>query len=102
LRQSMARFRNLYQQGDIGKAEYEEQKHFIDQRLKNLKPSSRVGAQSALNMLMNLPSELNKISNGEKRLLLSVIFKGLYFDSRGNLRKVLANPPFDELLGLNN
>ena len=102
LRQSMNRFRNLYQQGDIGKAEYEEQKQFIEQRLKALKPSSRASAQDALTLLINLPAELSKITSGEKRLLLNVIFKGLYFDSQGNLRKILAHPPFDKLLGLEN
>jgi hypothetical protein len=100
LRQSMNRFRNLYQQGDIGLAEYEEQKQFIEQRLKALKPSSRAGAQDALTLLMNLPAELSKITSGEKRLLLDVIFKGLYFDSQGKLRKIMAHPPFDKLLGL--
>lgn len=37
---------------------------------------------------------------GEKRLLLNIMFQGLYFDSDGNLRKILAHPPFDQLLGL--
>jgi hypothetical protein len=28
------------------------------------------------------------------------MFQGLYFDSQGKLRKALAHPPFDEILGL--
>jgi hypothetical protein len=37
---------------------------------------------------------------GEKRILLNIMFKGLYFDAQGKLRKILAYPPFDTLLGL--
>ena len=100
LRQSLARFQELYKQGDIGKAEYEEQAHFILQRLRALRPSANPIAQDVLPLLTDFPRNWSHMLPGEKRLLLNIMFKGLYFDSQGNLRKILAHPPFDVLLGL--
>jgi hypothetical protein len=100
LRQSLARFQELYKQGDISKAEYEEQAHFILQRLQALKPSANPNAQDVLPLLKDFPGNWSNMLPGEKRLLLNIMFQGLYFDSQGNLRKILAHPPFDQLLGL--
>jgi hypothetical protein len=100
LRQSLARFQELYKQGDISKAEYEEQAHFILQRLQALKPSANPIAQDVLPLLTDFPRNWSHMLPGEKRLLLNIMFQGLYFDSQGNLRKILAHPPFDHLLGL--
>jgi len=100
LRQSLARFQELYKQGDIGKAEYEEQAHFILQRLRALRPSANPITQEVLPLLTDFPRNWSHMLPGEKRLLLNIMFKGLYFDSNGNLRKILAHPPFDQLLGL--
>ena len=36
----------------------------------------------------------------ERRRMLSLFFTGLYFDRDGELRKIAAHSPFDELLGL--
>lgn len=100
LRQSLTRFQELYKQGDISKAEYEEQAHFILQRLQALKPSANPIAQDVLPLLKDFPGNWSNMLPGEKRLLLNIMFQGLYFDSDGNLRKILAHPPFDKLLGL--
>lgn len=100
LRQSLRRYQDLYKQGDVSKAEYEEQAHFILQRLRTLKPSANPMVQEILPLLEDFPGNWTRMLLGEKRLLLNIMFKGLYFDSQGKLRKILAYPPFDKLLGL--
>ncbi|MBK9926329.1 MAG: recombinase family protein [Anaerolineales bacterium] len=100
LRQSLKRFQELYKQGDIDKAEYEEQAHFILQRLRSLKPSANPAAQDVLLLLADFPGNWSRMLPGEKRVLLNIMFKGLYFDSQGKLRKILAHPPFDVMFGL--
>ena len=100
LRQSLKRYQDLYKQGDISKAEYEEQAHFILQRLRSLKPSANPAVQEILPLLEDFPGNWSRMLPGEKRILLNIMFKGLYFDAQGKLRKILAYPPFDKLLGL--
>lgn len=100
LRQSLKRYQDLYKQGDISKAEYEEQAHFILQQLRSLKPSANPAVQEILPLLEDFPGNWSRMLPGEKRILLNIMFKGLYFDAQGKLRKILAYPPFDTLLGL--
>lgn len=100
LRQARSRFLKLYMDGDISPAEYKEQKDFINKKLAELKPSIQPEAQVVMGLLQNFPSRWKEMTTGEQRLILQTMFQGLYFDSQGKLRKALAHPPFDELLGL--
>jgi DNA invertase Pin-like site-specific DNA recombinase len=100
LRQSLNRYKNLYLDGDISKAEYERQSRFILGRLAERQPTASPEAQEILPLLNAFPQTWAMLTPGEKRLLLSTLFAGLYFDRHGNLRRALAYEPFDQLLKL--
>jgi DNA invertase Pin-like site-specific DNA recombinase len=101
LRQSLDRQKILFKGGYIGIAELEEQTLFITKKLNELKPVNHPMVKELLPLMWDFPTIWHRMNDGEKRLILQTIFQGLYFDSRGRLRKVLAHPPFDKLLGLN-
>lgn len=100
LRQSLKRYKELHLAGHLSKAEFEQQARFITQRLDALKPSSQAEASEITPWLHSFSSTWQQFTNGEKRILLHIIFAGLYFDRNGILRRALAHEPFDELLGL--
>ena len=100
LRQSLQRYKDLYLKGDISKGEYEQQSRFIMGRLDAQKPLARPAAREILPLLEDFPSIWLALNAGEQRQLLSIVFAALYFDHTGRLRRVVANEPFDELLGL--
>jgi DNA invertase Pin-like site-specific DNA recombinase len=100
LRQSLSRYKDLFLQGAITKAEYERQSRFILGRLGELTPSASPEAREILPLLYDFPATWAMLEPGEKRLLLNTLFAGLYFDHHGNLRRALAHEPFDQLLNL--
>ena len=100
LRQSLARFQNLYLDGHISKAEFDEQALNLTCQLETLKPSANPAAQEILPLLDDFDKIWRQLTNAERRGLLDVIFEGLYFDHEGKLRKITPHTPFDDLLGL--
>jgi DNA invertase Pin-like site-specific DNA recombinase len=100
LRQSLVRYQKLYRDSHIDQAEFDAQALHITRQLQVLKPTVRPEAQEILPLLKDFPSLWGKMTTAEKRRILSVLFEGLYFDRKGNLRKAAAYQPFGRMLGL--
>lgn len=100
LRQGLARFQRLYLDGHISKAEFDEQSLHLTQQLDSLKPSSNPSAREILHLLKDFDDTWNQLTSPEKRGIIDVIFEGIYFDHKGEVRRIALHNPFDELLGL--
>jgi hypothetical protein len=100
LRQELTRQRELFKRGHINQAEYELVFLHINRQLQHLQPSAQSEAREILPLLKDFPTLWQKMTLTERRALLQVMFAGLYFDAKCELRKVSARSPLDRLLGL--
>jgi hypothetical protein len=94
----LARYRDLFKMGHIGKAEYESKTAQIARQLKILTPSSKPEARLALPLLDDFPALWRQLTSGEKRSLLRIVFDSLFFDATGRLVKFFAHEPFEVMM----
>ena len=94
----LVRYRDLFQMGHIGKAEYESKTAQIARQLKILTPSSKPETKAALPLLDDFPALWQQLTSGEKRSMLRIVFDGLFFDATGKLVKFFAHEPFNEMM----
>lgn len=94
----LARYRDLFQLGHIGKVEYESKTTQIARQLKILTPLSKPEAKVVLPLLDDFPSLWQKLTSGEKRSMLNIVFDGLFFDASGKLVKFFAHEPFNRMM----
>jgi hypothetical protein len=95
---TLARYRDLFQLGHIGKAEYESKTAQIARQLKILTPYSKPETKAALPLLDDFSSLWHQLSSGEKHALLRIVFDGLFFDATGKLVQFFAHEPFDAMM----
>ena len=95
---TLARYRDLFQLGHIGKAEYESKTAQIARQLKILTPYSKPETKAVLPLLDDFPALWQQLSSGEKRALLRIVFDGLFFDATGKLVQFFAHEPFDAMM----
>lgn len=100
LRQEMERLREMYRMGMIDRSEFQTQALRIENQLAQLKPSAHPDASVFLPLLKDFPALWAQLPPERKRVLLGIMFEGLYFDGQGRLKLVQAHSPFDRLLGL--
>lgn len=98
LRQELNRAKELYTNGFINLAQFQERALCIRNELEKLKPSSCPEALQVLPLLSNFGQVWASCSAGEKRRLLKVVLLAAYFDASSSVRMVLAHSPFDHLL----
>lgn len=94
----LARYRDLFKLGHIGKADYESKTAQIARQLKILTPLSKPEAQAALPLLKDFPALWRQLASGEQRSMLQIIFAGLFFDAGGKLVQVFAHEPFEAMM----
>lgn len=100
LRQALDRYQQLYLAGRITKAELEIQMLHLGRQLESLRPLAQQEAVEIQPLLEDFPAIWAQMTGLERRRMLNLFFTGLYFDREGELRKIAAHSPFDELLGL--
>lgn len=99
-RQELKDLRKLYLADQISQAEIERQTRLIRDKLNSLRPSLKPGVLGILGDYRPLSSIWTNLQDGEKRVVLGIIFDGLFFDRGGRLVRARAHPPFQELLDL--
>jgi hypothetical protein len=99
-RQELQQLGDLFKSGHLSKPDLERKTRIVQERLNSLKPASRPEVKNAIVGLRPSFDIWQKLLNTEKRLVLSSIFAGLFFDREDRLIRALAYEPFDSLLGL--
>jgi len=100
LRQAQERYQQLYLAGRISRAELDVQTLNLSQQLESIRPSIRNDTVEIQPLLDNFSAIWTQMTNLERRRMLGLFFTRLYFDRDGELRKIAAHSPFDNLLGL--
>jgi hypothetical protein len=99
LRKELDRLKDLYLGRHINKVDFDKDALRIGKDLEQLQPSSRVEAAQVIPMLKDWPLIWEKLNGLERKIVITTIFNGIYFNEYGILRNYLAYPPFDLLLG---
>jgi hypothetical protein len=94
----MERVRELFQAGQIDRLEFNQESLRIGEQLKSLKPASHPEAARILPLLKDWPSIWEKMNGLERKVILGVVFGGLYFDRAGILANMAVYPPFDSII----
>jgi len=82
----------------INQAEYERLILQVNRELNRLRPSVQPEGQHILPMLGDFKSLWRRADHTDRRVLLNIMFDGLYFDHEHKLRKVALNSPFEQIL----
>ena len=89
----------LLKSGIITRAEFEAEKTRFEERLARLRPSVQSEAQLAMPLLHDFAALWQQMTPAEHKGMLQCMLVGAYFDGL-NLKHVIANEPFDQLLDL--
>ena len=81
-------------------ADFEGQSAALQTYLQNLQPALQPAARPLIPLLEDFPALWRQLGPEVRRVLLNVMFAGLYFDGESDLRWIQAHAPFDRLLGL--
>ena len=98
LRQELARLQDMYSNGYLTQAQFQERAMTITRDLQILQPSAKPEAKAIQPLLSDFSTLWSQLTSGEQRILLKTMFVVLYFDGDEELKQVLANSPFDKLL----
>jgi len=98
LRQELNRAKELYSNGFISLADFQEKALTIGKSLESYQPSAQPEARDIVAMLNNFPNIWATINTTERKKLLKVMFLSIYFDPLSNIKLILAHEPFDRLL----
>ncbi len=100
LREKQKTLQRAYRDGEIDLAELQIENARIEARIAAFWRISLRDAGRYRPYLEDFPALWTFLTSGEQNDLLKIIFKALFFDSRGRLRQALAHAPFDRLLGI--
>jgi len=92
------RLQKLYMWGDLSEAEYVEVSSRIKGEIENLKPSHDIAAKRAIPLLVDFSKLWKVLLPIEQKAILKTIFAGLYFDGQGNLRKIIPQPLYRNMV----
>lgn len=98
LRQELNRAKELYSNGFISLADFQEKALTIGKRLETYQPTAQPEAREVVTLLKDFSKIWASCSTIERKKLLKVMFLSIYFDPNSNIRLILAHEPFDRLL----
>jgi hypothetical protein len=101
LRRELERLQNLYTDGFISKAKFQEQAMTITSEIKKLEVMEQPEVKMILPYLTDFSKTWTLMTDYEKRSLLRIVFEAIYFDDKATVRRISAHEPFDHLLGVN-
>jgi DNA invertase Pin-like site-specific DNA recombinase len=99
-RQELQKLKDLHEAGHISGPELERKTRLLQNSLKELMPTSKPEGQEILKELRPFGGFWRKLQDGDKHILLSIIFDSLFFNSEGKLIRAVAHEPFDQMLDL--
>ena len=98
LRQELNRAKELYSNGFINLAQFQEKALTIGKSLENYQPTAQPQARDIIPLIRDFKKAWASLSAIEKKKLLKVMFLSIYFDTDSTMRLILAHEPFDRLL----
>ncbi|GAB1471759.1 hypothetical protein MASR2M66_26370 [Chloroflexota bacterium] len=96
----LQKLKDQYEAGLISGPELERKSRLLQGSLKELMPSSKPESKEILKELRPFGIFWQQLQDGDKHILLGIVFDSLYFNHEGKLIRALANEPFDRLLNL--
>lgn len=98
LRQELNRAKELYINGFINLAQFQEKALRISKNLEAKKPAAQPEVHVLLPSLKDFKGIWANCTAAERRKLLKVMLLAVYYDSSSSIQMVLAHNPFDQLL----
>ncbi len=99
-RQELQKLKDLHEAGYISGPELRRKTHLLQNSLKELMPTSKLEGREVLKELRPFGTFWQNLQNGDKHILLGIIFDSLYFNNEGKLICALPHEPFDRLLDI--
>ena len=100
LRQELNRAKELYLNGFINLAQFQEKALMIGKTLETYQPTAKTEAREVIALLKDFPKIWASCNITERRRLIKVMFLSVYFDASSNVRLAFANDPFNRMLQL--
>ncbi len=101
LRQELNRAKELYLNGFINLAQFQEKALTIGKSLETYQPAAQPEVHEVLGLLKDFPKIWSSCNITERRRLLKVMFLSVYFDASSTIRLAFAHDPFNRMLQLN-
>lgn len=98
LRQELNRAKELYSNGFISLAQFQEKALTIGKSLETYQPTAQPQAREIVPLIKDFNKVWASLSAIEKKKLMKVMFLSIYFDTDSTMRLILAHEPFDRLL----
>ena len=98
LRQELNREKELYSNGFISMAQFQEKALTIRKNLEIYQPTAQPDAHEILPLLKDFPRIWACCNISERKKLLRVMFLSIYFDPTSEIHLILAHEPFNRLL----
>ncbi len=98
LRRELERLQNLYTDGFISKATFQEQAMALTIELKKMQVLEQPEIKTILPYLQDFPKLWSLMTDNEKRAILRTVFAAIYFDDHAEIRHVSAHSPFDRMI----
>ena len=98
LRQELNRVKELYSNGFINLAQFQEKAITIGKSLEAYQPTAQPEAREIIAYLKDFQTLWTRFNATERRSLLKTMFLSIYFDTSSSMRMIQAHEPFDRLL----
>ena len=98
--QELESVKDRHANGMLGRAQAIQKISQINAQLRRLQPSAHPSAAVLIPLLQDFSRLWRQLEPIEQRGLLTAMFTGVFFDAQGQMQLILANDPFDSLLGV--
>ena len=100
LRQELNRAKELYLNGFLNLAQFQEKALVIGKTLETYQPIAKPEAHEVIILLKDFPKIWASLNITERRRLIKVMFLSVYFDASSKVQLAFAHDPFNRMLQL--
>lgn len=100
LRQELNRAKELYLNGFLNLAQFQEKALMIGKMLETYQPIAKPEAHEVITLLKDFPKIWASLNITERRRLIKVMFLSVYFDASSKVQLAFAHDPFNRMLQL--
>ncbi len=100
LRQELNRAKELYLNGFLNLAQFQEKALMIGKTLETYQPIAKPEVHEVITLLKDFPKIWASLNITERRRLIKVMFLSVYFDASSKVQLAFAHDPFNRMLQL--